>query len=841
MSGFVYKVSVGKELLIKKEIPGPDTIDEFLYEINALNSLRYSNNVINFYGLVVDDYDKHVKGLLISYADGGALVDVIYDNRKDKTFGLDWPLKERWARQIVHGLADVHECGFVQGDFTLSNIVIDENDHAKIIDINRRGCPVGWEPPEATPLIESHHRISMYIGVKSDLYQLGMVLWALAMEEDEPEREGRPLTFGSESRIPEWYQQITRICLDPDPRKRLHASMLLHLFPEENRPSAPQISINDESPAADFAVEEPNQDSGSKAAAYDLPSKWWTSGRAYTPTGPPAYQSWDYAPRGRSPPSPLPSNFDDSRESPQWLHSRSGWAANRNIRPTYSDVGDDEPVDEIPQQLIPDAPDEIKPLPSNQDIDQNQPGPQLQEPLELPRSSHKIAEEMVVQDPTEPLAAKQNPVTAEQNPVTAEKDPVVAEHDPMTVDKGDNATALEDAPAVEQQPPVANGVVREISPNIVEKTETVQDTPMYDNPLATSGTGPNVPAKENRVKDAQALPNNESFEEGRTYQADNMVPTESDVSPPETETSVDNNPVLSEGKDLTEKTTLPPSETKDDDINSIQMKSGGGDVPTEDETPALANASEAISKSEPSASGYPNDLSVHPGNDKTEENTYPGSILPEEGSLPQEEVKEELDLLLDKGSAEAHQEQGAMGAEDSMASDDAQKKSPDAVQMDLSPTPNTHDGSSDAPVPDAVPISASQGDATTLAHDLSRGRDGSGIERTISSEVSVNTVPDIQQTAGYLTHSMAPTDAASTQSEARSQAIQDTTHYDATPRISPCGKPDTMQSPDALFGIGGGHLAIDERFCHPGDIFNEDLHVGRQEVMPTLIMTTDAT
>lgn len=35
--------------------------------------------------------------------------------------------------------------GFVQGDFTLSNIVIDSNDDAKIIDINRRGCPVGWE------------------------------------------------------------------------------------------------------------------------------------------------------------------------------------------------------------------------------------------------------------------------------------------------------------------------------------------------------------------------------------------------------------------------------------------------------------------------------------------------------------------------------------------------------------------------------------------------------------------------------------------------------------------------------------------------------------------------
>lgn len=202
MSGFMYKVTVAGESLVKKEIPGPDSIEEFLYEINALNSLSYSDHVINFYGLVVDEDDEFVKGLLVSYADGGALVDIIYDNCKDKNFGLQWSLKERWDRQIVHGLADIHESGFVHGDLTLSNIVIDESDSAKIIHINRRGCPVGWKPPEATPLIESHHRISMSIGVQSEIFQLGMVLWAFSMEEDEPEREGRPLMFGLKAPIP---------------------------------------------------------------------------------------------------------------------------------------------------------------------------------------------------------------------------------------------------------------------------------------------------------------------------------------------------------------------------------------------------------------------------------------------------------------------------------------------------------------------------------------------------------------------------------------------------------------------------------------------------------------
>ena len=121
----------------------------------------------------------------------------------------------------------------MQGDFTLSNIVIDTEDKAKIIDINRRGCPVGWEPPEVAALIESKQRISMYIGVKSDIFQLGMVLWAIAMEQDEPETQPRPLTlFDAPVEIPSYYRTLVDICLSDDPRNRRHAAELLRMFPE---------------------------------------------------------------------------------------------------------------------------------------------------------------------------------------------------------------------------------------------------------------------------------------------------------------------------------------------------------------------------------------------------------------------------------------------------------------------------------------------------------------------------------------------------------------------------------------------------------------------------------
>ncbi|EEP77559.1 predicted protein [Uncinocarpus reesii 1704] len=247
LSGFVYHVKLNGENYVKKEITGPDTVEEFLYEINALHALLDSDCVIQFKGILVDDSVTVVKGLLLDFASQGSLADLFFDYKGN----TEWTRRERWARQIIKGLADIHEAGFVQGDFTVSNVVVDEHDNAKIIDINRRGCPIGWEPPEFTKKIESKQRISMYIGVKSDLFQLGMTLWAMAMEEDEPGTQPRPLTIPSDSAVPEYFQNIIQICLSPRPQNRLSAKELLSLFPKELP-----------NPVTEELLEYPEQDSG---------------------------------------------------------------------------------------------------------------------------------------------------------------------------------------------------------------------------------------------------------------------------------------------------------------------------------------------------------------------------------------------------------------------------------------------------------------------------------------------------------------------------------------------------------------------------------------------------
>ncbi|KAG0649242.1 Tyrosine-kinase HTK16 [Hyphodiscus hymeniophilus] len=362
LSGFVYKVRVDGQVFIKKEIPGPDTVDEFLYEINALHQLSGSHSVIQFGGVVLDNKGEHVKGLLISFAEQGALIDVIYDGEGQ----ISWTRRERWAKQIVQGLSEIHEAGFVQGDFTLSNIVIDGDDNAKIIDINRRGCPVGWEPPEVAALIESNQRISMYIGVKSDLFQLGMVLYALATQHDEPETL-RPLSLDFlPTEIPEYFLDLCRRCLDDDPRRRSQAQVLFGLFPEIEENHQPYHQLVPIVVDAVHLDEEPFSHGRAHLSPDGMLSPMLSSGsrspgsamHKYAPTD--MTDESDYFPRrGRSPPAPhmkLPSEIPlpESSSESGYMDSptRDTPVENEAIVPTSASQDEHQRTEDMETQPI---------------------------------------------------------------------------------------------------------------------------------------------------------------------------------------------------------------------------------------------------------------------------------------------------------------------------------------------------------------------------------------------------------------------------------------------------------------------------------------------------------
>ncbi|KAF4547046.1 Hypothetical protein D9617_65g035150 [Elsinoe fawcettii] len=165
LSGFVYKVLVNGKEFVEKEIPGPDDVERFVHEMNALSAFSDEDYVIDLHGIVTNDKGDLIKGILIPYASQGCLYDIIHTHQAP----LAWSRRRRWAGQVISGLSSIHESGFVQGDFTLRNIVIDDKDNACIIDMSRRGCRKGWAPPELARWIGSGQNIGMLINMKTDL------------------------------------------------------------------------------------------------------------------------------------------------------------------------------------------------------------------------------------------------------------------------------------------------------------------------------------------------------------------------------------------------------------------------------------------------------------------------------------------------------------------------------------------------------------------------------------------------------------------------------------------------------------------------------------------------
>lgn len=112
LSGFVYKVRYNGAKYIRKDIPGPDAIDDILNEINALHNL---NNYPMHLAIVVDASRELIKGILLTYDYDSEVPTISWESRR-----------RHWAEQAVQGISQIHEEGYLQGDFTLSNLVGDK-------------------------------------------------------------------------------------------------------------------------------------------------------------------------------------------------------------------------------------------------------------------------------------------------------------------------------------------------------------------------------------------------------------------------------------------------------------------------------------------------------------------------------------------------------------------------------------------------------------------------------------------------------------------------------------------------------------------------------------------
>ncbi|KAG0251217.1 hypothetical protein DFQ27_008916 [Actinomortierella ambigua] len=178
-------------------------------------------------------------------AENGTLADAIGKNKL-----TDWPMRRRIGHEIARGLEYIHSCKIIHRDLKPENVLLTLHWQVKLCDfglarthsmnLSTTGDFKGtarWSAPEI-------FRSPPQYTTKSDVYSLGMILWAMAANRKQP--FGEELNFfelmdliktGTQEEMPEGvpveFRECTEKCWDPDYNKRPEASDVILLMGQE--------------------------------------------------------------------------------------------------------------------------------------------------------------------------------------------------------------------------------------------------------------------------------------------------------------------------------------------------------------------------------------------------------------------------------------------------------------------------------------------------------------------------------------------------------------------------------------------------------------------------------
>ncbi|KAG0230212.1 hypothetical protein BGW42_001079 [Actinomortierella wolfii] len=200
-------------------------------EIKVLESLS-NRYIIQFYTTV---YHEGQLVVLTDLAEGGSLALAIQKGIKE------WSTKERFAREMMLGLAYIHSQGVLHLDLKSHNVLLSHSMEIKLCDFgcatvkstsatkstdSQRGT-IRWAAPE---IFVPRPKYS----TKTDMYSLGMVMWEMAADCTTPFRDHRDnmivailVMNGAREEIPKEtpteYRAWIERCWVKDPSKRPEA------------------------------------------------------------------------------------------------------------------------------------------------------------------------------------------------------------------------------------------------------------------------------------------------------------------------------------------------------------------------------------------------------------------------------------------------------------------------------------------------------------------------------------------------------------------------------------------------------------------------------------------
>jgi serine/threonine protein kinase/Tfp pilus assembly protein PilF len=242
--GRIYK-ALDKEInakvalkLIKPEISADDkTIQRFKNELKIAREITHKN--------VCRMYDLNKEGELyfisMEYVSGEDLKSFI---RRSKQLATGTAITI--AKQICEGLSEAHKSGVVHRDLKSSNIMIDKEGNARIMDfgiarpllttgLTDEGIIIGTPEYMSPEQVEGKE-----IDQRSDIYSLGIILYEMVAGR-VPFEGDTPLTLGIKhkkeiprnpkklnAQIPDGFDQVIMRCLEKDKTKRYQSARELH-------------------------------------------------------------------------------------------------------------------------------------------------------------------------------------------------------------------------------------------------------------------------------------------------------------------------------------------------------------------------------------------------------------------------------------------------------------------------------------------------------------------------------------------------------------------------------------------------------------------------------------
>ncbi|KAL8791975.1 MAG: hypothetical protein Q9195_005464 [Heterodermia aff. obscurata] len=215
-------------------------VNNIMLELRVLTyqPLRIHPNIVKLLRVAweADPFIRDLKWpvLVTELADKGTLQDFM-ENFKP----LDWDLQISLIRDIIGGLAALHDNGVVHGDLKLSNVLVFSSPNmstprAKLSDFggalldnpDELSCPM-CTPPWTAPEYDMFRTRAELM--KSDVYTLGLVLWQILLNGSDPfhqieaydpelSREQQLSQIQSEKKSDNFFQRVSenlRACLEP--------------------------------------------------------------------------------------------------------------------------------------------------------------------------------------------------------------------------------------------------------------------------------------------------------------------------------------------------------------------------------------------------------------------------------------------------------------------------------------------------------------------------------------------------------------------------------------------------------------------------------------------------